>query len=145
MQNFEFKNIRPLTRSMLTWWAFEFEKQEIPTLNTLFDIEHIFARKRQENDRTLSNVKNLEALGNKVLLEFNINIRAADYRFQDKLKYYRGFTNDKGQYKSGTFVAEISNQLCEKIDFTEKDIIERTEKIIDSFLLYLEKQNLIKN
>jgi uncharacterized protein with ParB-like and HNH nuclease domain len=144
MQNFEFKNIRPLTRSMLTWWAFEFEDQEIPRLNTIFDIEHIFARKRQENDRTLNNLKNLESLGNKVLLEFNINIRAADYRFQDKLKYYRGFTNDKGQYKPGTSVIEITNTLCDKTDFTEHDIIERTEKIIESFILYLEHQNLIK-
>jgi len=61
--NFEFKNGRPITRAMLVWWAFNDEKQPIPAFNTNFDIEHIFARKRQENDRTLKNIKNLEAIG----------------------------------------------------------------------------------
>ena len=94
INNFEFKNGRPITRSMLTWWAFNDSNQTIPALNTNFDIEHIFARKRQENDKTLINSKNIEALGNKVLLEDKINIRASDYRFNDKVKYYKGFTND---------------------------------------------------
>ena len=40
------------------------------------------------NDKTLSDKNNLESLGNKVLLEKGINIRAADYRFEDKKKYY---------------------------------------------------------
>ena len=38
IKNFEFKNGRPITRSMLTWWAFIDEKQEIPALSTNFDI-----------------------------------------------------------------------------------------------------------
>jgi hypothetical protein len=44
INNFEFKNGRPITRSMLTWWAFINDNQVIPALNTNFDIEHIFAR-----------------------------------------------------------------------------------------------------
>ncbi|MCU0327966.1 MAG: HNH endonuclease family protein, partial [Chitinophagales bacterium] len=107
INNFEFKNGRPITRSMLTWWAFNDNNQEIPALNINFDIEHIFARKRQENDKTLNNTKNLESLGNKVLLEDKINIRAADYRFSDKVKYYKGFRNDKGQQKDGTIITEL--------------------------------------
>jgi hypothetical protein len=95
ISNFEFKNGRPITRSMLTWWAFNNSKQSIPVPGTNFDIEHIFAKKRQENEKTLTHPKNLEALGNKILLEDKINIRASDYRFSDKIKYYRGFTNDK--------------------------------------------------
>lgn len=144
INNFEFKNGRPITRSMLTWWAFNNDKQSIPTLNTNFDIEHIFARKRQENDKTLTNTKNLEALGNKVLLEDKINIRAADYRFIDKIKYYEGFTNDKGQLKTGTIIAELLNLSSNNTDFTEQDITSRTEEITNQFINYLEQNQLIR-
>lgn len=144
VKNFEFKNGRPITRSMLTWWAFHNINQTIPTLNTNFDIEHIFARKRQENDKTLSNVKNLEALGNKVLLEDKINIRAADYRFSDKVKYYQGFINDKGQRKDGTIIYELIHLASMKTDFNEQDILVRTETIINQFIDYLRQHNLIK-
>jgi len=144
INNFEFKNGRPITRSMLTWWAFNNDKQSIPTLNTNFDIEHIFARKRQENDKTLTNTKNLEALGNKVLLEDKINIRAADYRFSDKIKYYEGFTNDKGQLKTGTIIAELLNLSSNNTDFTEQDITNRTEEITNHFINYLEQNQLIR-
>lgn len=144
INNFEFKNGRPITRSMLTWWAFNDNNQEIPALNLNFDIEHIFARKRQENDKTLTNTKNLESLGNKVLLEDKINIRAADYRFNDKVKYYKGFTNDKGQHKVGTIITELINLANNKSDFTEQDILNRTEEITNNFIDYLKQNNLIK-
>ena len=144
INNFEFKNGRPITRSMLTWWAFNNKDQTIPSLNTNFDIEHIFARKRQENDRTLNNIKNLESIGNKVLLEDKINIRAADYRFADKLKYYSGFTNDKGQVKQGTIISELVHLAAVKSDFTEDDIVNRTEEITNQFISYLKDNNLVK-
>ena len=113
-------------------------------LNTNFDIEHIFARKRQENDRSLRNTKHLESLGNKTLLEDKINIRAADYRFSDKIKYYKGFTNDKGQNKKGTIIFELVNYANNKTDFTEQDIIDRTEKIVNEFIDFLQQKKLIK-
>jgi uncharacterized protein with ParB-like and HNH nuclease domain len=144
INSFEFKNGRPITRSMLTWWAFINENQTTPTLSTNFDIEHIFARKRQENDKTLSNTKNLEALGNKVLLEDKINIRASDYRFIDKIKYYKGFTNDKGQHKDGTIISELINLAITNVDFTEQNIITRTEDITNEFINFLKQNNLIK-
>jgi uncharacterized protein with ParB-like and HNH nuclease domain len=144
INNFEFKNGRPITRSMLTWWAFNDSGQNISTLNTNFDIEHIFPRKRQENDKTLKNIKNLESLGNKVLLEDKINIRASDYRFIDKIKYYKGFTNDKGQYKVGTIISELVNLATVHTDFTESNIIDRTEEITYKFINYLKENNLIK-
>lgn len=144
INNFEFKNGRPITRSMLTWWAFNNDNQIIPTINTNFDIEHIFARKRQENDKTLVNTKNLEALGNKVLLEDKINIRAADYRFSDKIKYYEGFTNDKGQQKTGTIISELVNLASNNTDFTEQDITKRTEEITNQFINYLKENQLIR-
>jgi uncharacterized protein with ParB-like and HNH nuclease domain len=142
--NFEFKNGRPITRSMLTWWAFKNENQEIASLHTNFDIEHIFARKRQENDKSLQNPKSLESLGNKVLLEDKINIRASDYRFHDKVKYYIGFTNDKGQLKSGTSIFELQNLAKDKTDYTELDISNRTERIINAFIEFLRLTNLIR-
>ena len=64
-------------------------------LGTVFEIEHIFAVKRQEKEGLLSNDELLEKLGNKALLEKRINIRASDYRFEDKKKYYVGFTTKK--------------------------------------------------
>lgn len=144
INNFEFKNGRPITRSMLTWWAFNNNNQNIPSLNTNFDIEHIFARKRQENDKTLTNIKNLEALGNKSLLEDKINIRASDYRFIDKVKYYQGFTNDKGQIKEGTIISELKEISTKNTDFTEQDITNRTDEITNQFIYYLTDNKLIK-
>lgn len=144
IDNFEFKNGRPITKSMLAWWAFTEINQSLPTLNSIFEIEHIFARKRQENDKSLSNSKNLESLGNKALLEDKINIRAADYRFSDKVKYYKGFTNDKGQIKGGSIISELVNLANKKTDFIEQDIIERRQKITNEFIDYLKIKNLIK-
>lgn len=145
IMNFEFKNGRPITRSMLTWWAFKDEGQDIPTLSAEFDIEHIFARKRQENDRSLSHKRYLESIGNKSLLEENINIRASDYRFSDKKKYYTGFINDNGQKKEGTVISELRSMASTIDDFTENDIIKRTEDIVDEFIVYLRKTDLIRN
>ena len=129
---------------MLTWWAFKDEGQLLPSLNSSFDIEHIFAKKRQENDKSLRNIKSLESLGNKVLLEEKINIRAADYRFSDKLKYYQGFVNDKGQQKEGTIIVELIDFVKSKSDFTEKDILEREQQIINQLILNLKELKLIQ-
>ena len=85
--NFTFSNTRPITKSMLAWWAFQDDLQELISLETVLEIEHIYARNRFDKDKSLSDVKNLEAIGNKALLEKRINIRAADYRFSDKIKY----------------------------------------------------------
>lgn len=144
INNFEFKNGRPITRSMLTWWALKDINQSIPSLSASFDIEHIFAKKRQENDRTLNNIKSLESLGNKVLLEDKINIRAADYRFSDKIKYYTGFTNDKGQYKDGTVVTELINLAKTTTDFQEDDIVKREQEIINALISFLGECDLMK-
>ncbi len=144
INNFEFKNSRPITKSMLTWYAFTDESQSLPLFSTTFEIEHIFARKRQENDKSLKNIKNIELLGNKTLLEEKINIRASDYRFADKIKYYQGFTNNKEQNKQGTIIAELKNLSKSKTDFTEQDIENRNDSIIGKFIDYLKDNVLIK-
>jgi hypothetical protein len=128
----------------LTWWAFNNKDQTISKIETIFEIEHIFSKNRQKNDKILKNDKNLESLGNKSLLEKRINIRASDYRFSDKIKYYQGFTNNKGHQKNGTQINELLKLSKTNIDFTENDIEIRTDKIIENFILFLEENNLIK-
>jgi uncharacterized protein with ParB-like and HNH nuclease domain len=142
-ENYSFNNGRPITRSMLTWWAFNNPEQTLSTLETIFEIEHIFSRNLQKNNKTLNNIKNLESLGNKSLLEERINIRASDYRFSDKIKYYQGFTNSKGQKKDGTQINELLKLSKDKKDFTEKNIEERTRQILDSFISFLNENSLI--
>lgn len=85
IENYVFTNGRPITRSMLAWWMYQDEDQVLIDGAQKLEIEHIFARKRQENEKTLKDKNNLEKLGNKVLLEEGINIRASDYRFRTRL------------------------------------------------------------
>lgn len=140
--NYDFTNNRPITKSMLTWWAFSNKDQALLPLETVFEIEHIYARKRQENENSLSNVKQLESLGNKALLEKKINIRASDYRFEDKKKYYKGFKNDKGLEKIGTKVVELVKLADSKTDYTDADITDRHDLIINAFVDFLKNNNL---
>ena len=142
--NYDFTNGRPITKSMLTWWAFNDDAQNLLSLETVVEIEHIFARKRQENEKSLSSTKKLESLGNKALLEKKINIRASDYRFEDKKKYYEGFINDKGQKKEGTKIVELQNFAKNKTDYTESDINARHDLIIDTFIDFLKQNDLLK-
>lgn len=141
LQTYEFSNRRPITKSMLTWWAYQDEKQEILSLDTILEIEHIFARNRQENEKSLQDENNLECLGNKALLEKRINIRASDYRFSDKKKYYQGYTKGK-TVKERTHINELL-ELSLKDDFNEQDIIQRNHIIVDKFISYLRKENLL--
>lgn len=142
IDNFNFWNQRPITRSMLTWWTFRNNDQTLLELSDIYEIEHIYAKNRQIHENSLSNIKNLESLGNKALLEERINIRASDYRFSDKKKYYLGYTNSRNQWKEGTKIIEL-RKLTQKDDFTEADIKERNNEIIEKFISYLKENNLI--
>lgn len=140
--SYVFTNGRPVTKSMLAWWAFQDEEQKLLDLDTTFEIEHIYAKKRADVENTLSNRSNLEALGNKALLEKRINIRAADYRFEDKKKYYRGFESARG-YREGTQIKELRDLSDSADDFNEELIGSRTCEIIDAFMDYVEAQGLM--
>lgn len=144
LMNYVFSNSRAITKSMLTWWAFQQDGQPALSLETTFEIEHIYARNRQDKEHSLKDVKNLESLGNKAILEKRINIRASDYRFLDKVKYYQGFINQRKQKKEGTKNQELLALAATASDFTEKDIIDRHKLIIDSFIGYLENNGLLK-
>ena len=142
LDNFGFYNGRPITKSMLAWWAFHDDKQGLLSLETTFEIEHIYAKNRNEKEHSLSDPKNVELLGNKALLEKRVNIRASDYRFQDKVVYYRGYTNKRGQEKEGTKVQELLYLSSNAVDFTDSDILNRTEAITTTFLSFLQENNL---
>ena len=143
LNSFVFTNGRPITKSMLAWWAFEDNDQTLIKLETVLEIEHIYPKKRQENEKALKEKDSLESLGNKALLEKSVNIRASDYKFEDKKKYYRGFINDKGKEKARTQIDELYKMADEKDDYTEADIISRKKLIIDRFIDYLKKNSLI--
>lgn len=140
---YDFKNGRPITKSMLALRMMLNDEQDLPKPFQQFDIEHIYPKKRQENERGLSDNKQIESLGNKALLEKRINIRASDYRFVDKTKYYNGFINNKGQHKDGTINLELKNISSSYKEFGEEEIIKRNSKIIDEFMSLLNKNGLI--
>lgn len=142
-ENYEFNNNRPITKSMLAWWAYQDIEQPLLSIETSYDIEHIYAKNRNEKERSLSNVKNIEKLGNKSLLEKRINIRASDYRFEDKKKYYKGFITQRGKIKEPTAIISLK-KIAQQNDFVETDIINRNYCIINGFLDFLKDNNLSK-
>lgn len=139
--NYTFGNARPITKSMLVWYAFSNPDQELLPLDMNLDIEHIYARKRQEVENGFSDAHNLESLGNKSILEKGINIRASDYRFSDKKRHYQGYVTKNGNSKPGTRIKELL-ALSGADDFAETDAINRNRQIIESFLDYLVAENL---
>ena len=140
LEDFAFSNQKAITRSMLTWFAFHLEAQKLFSLESRLDIEHIYARKRQEVE-PLSNEAFIEMLGNKSLLEKNINIRAADYRFTDKRNVYLATSGHK---KAPTEVTELRSLAEDKVDFREEDLLARNTQIIEDFLNFLDQCKLLK-
>jgi len=143
LSNYKFTNNRTVTRSLLTWYAFTFEDQRRPHNGTRFDIEHIYGKERQKKENLLLNADNLERLGNKILLEQSINIRAADYRFVDKKRYYLGYTDSNGKHFPKSVITEYDH-LIKKDDFSEDDILERDKLITSKFVDYLEEESLLR-
>jgi hypothetical protein len=139
---FQFTNQRAITRSMLAWWAYHDPAQGLWDNDTVLEVEHIYARKRAEFE-PLKVKSNLEALGNKALLEKRVNIRAADYRLADKRKYYEGFVDGNGRERRGTMNSELLGIVETKEDFTEDDIVSRTDAIIGSFVDFMGENGLI--
>ncbi len=144
MLSFNYLNGRPITKSMLVWWAMSTPGQDVPDLSTVFEIEHIYARNRNDKEHSLTNSSDVELLGNKAILEKRINIRASDYRFEDKKKYYLGYTNSRNEKKEGTVVKELEAFANDsgRTDFSETDIHSRTKEILESFFEYLRNENL---
>ena len=142
--SFNFSNVRPVTKSVLAWWAYQDSAQELLSLETAFEIEHIYARNRVNSENSLSDWQKVDALGNKILLEKRINIRASDYRFTDKKKYYLGYINNRGQMKMGSKNHELLQLANSFVDFSEADIDERTQRIFTSFVDFLSQNMLLE-
>jgi len=140
-ENFQFTNNKRVTRSMLTWYTFIFAGQVLLDLNETFEIEHIYPKKRQEMEKGLSNEADIELLGNKILLEESINIRASDYRFEDKKKIYTGKTR-RGRSQDMSKIFEIE-EIVNKDTFGQLDITERNTIILDRFFEVLENEQLL--
>ena len=143
LNTFMFYNQRPVARSFLTWWAFTDKEQALLDLNLQLDIEHIYPKNRYNNEKPSFSEQSLEKLGNKSLLEKRINIRASDYAFIDKKKYYKGFTNVRGITKEGTKIHELF-KLADQSGFTEKDINDRNNAIINEFIKFVDKEGLLR-
>lgn len=139
--NYIFTNQRSITRSMLTWYAFSFNDQQLLDRNEYFEIEHIYATKRQEMENGLKLKNSLESLGNKILLEESINVKASDYRFEDKKKIYSG-EQRRGKNRDVSRIAEIRH-IISLNDFTEDTIKTREKSIIDKFFEFLKDEDLL--
>ena len=142
--NYGFYNRRPITKSMLAWWAFTNEQQAYLPLEQSFEIEHIYAKNRQEVEGSLNDKRNIERLGNKSLLEKSVNIRVSDFRFEDKVKKYKGYMNDKGKHIDGTKIQDLLTIDTRYNNFNESDIEARNKLIVDTFINYLAAENLFK-
>jgi hypothetical protein len=141
IENYAFTNQRSVTRSMITWYAYTFPEQQLLDIDEIYHLEHIYPKKRQEMEGGLKREKNIDSLGNKVLLESSINIRASDYRFDDKKKIYSG-EQRRGNYKDPSKIHEI-NELVGYKDFEEKQIVDRNTLIINQFFGFLQREDLI--
>lgn len=139
--NYVFTNQRSITRSMITWYAFTFHEQELLDIKDNYHLEHIYPKKRQEMERGLTSDENIDSLGNKILLEASINIKASDYRFEDKKKIYSG-EQRRGSYKDASKIAEI-NDLINYPAFEETQLLERDSSIIARFFDFLDRENLL--
>lgn len=139
--NFEFSNMKGITKSFLVWFAFLKENQQLLSLKEPLQIEHIFAKKRAEINGIFD--KNLiESIGNKIILESSINIKASDFEFDVKKDFYLG-KKRRGSSKEPSKIAEVIELTTFK-KFDESEIIERKLRIIDNFIEKLESENLLK-
>ena len=140
-ENYVFTNKRSITRSMITWYAFTFSSQQLLDLNKNYHLEHIYPNKRQQMENGLKLESNIDSLGNKILLEASINIKASDYRFEDKKRIY-SCENRRNKNKDSSKIAEIADLInCHK--FEEKELIDRTMSILDKFFDFLKCKDLI--
>ncbi|HCR70936.1 MAG TPA: hypothetical protein DIW23_05800 [Anaerolineae bacterium] len=140
-ENYAFTNQRNVTRSIVTWYAYTFSEQTLLDVNEILHIEHIYSRKRQEMEGGLKSESNIDSLGNKVLLEARINIKASDYRFDDKKKIYSGELR-RGKNKDKSEIAEIE-KIIGYDEFEEQQIVGREKSVLDRFFVFLQEEELI--
>ena len=131
------------SKFMLYWWMYQNPRQELLSNEMKLNIEHIFAKNRNL-EGILEKKESIELLGNKSLMENKLNIRASDYRFEDKKLYYLGRREVKGKKIAGTQVADLRElaETCET--FTETDILARNNNMLQALIDYLRRFELVK-
>lgn len=129
-------------QAVLSYWFFKNENQELPSPNDKFYIEHIVA-KDMTNFQKFANPNLIESLGNMTFLENRINTRANNNTFEIKKQCYLGFT-DKGKHSPGTVNRELQYIAQNFNDFTETDVRNRNEAMLQAILELLGKYNLLK-
>lgn len=144
LNNYAFTHNKQITKSMLAWWAFYNPNQELPSLSEVFDAEHIYSRNRRRIENPNMSEESLESIGNKSLLERTINIRASDYKFIDKKKYYQGKRNARNRKLKPTIIRDLLDLCKAKTDFSEVDINTRKEAILGAFMDNLANNDLLQ-
>ncbi|MGP5615417.1 DUF262 domain-containing protein [Corynebacterium casei] len=142
-RNYQFTNGRQISKSMLVWWAFQDDFQKLLDNDLKLELEHIYSKRRASFEDNLVRKDSIESLGNKAFLEKKINIRASDYRFEDKKTHYLGRNAKSEQARKGTANAELRKLAESHEDFVEKDILARNEEILHTFQKELKACNLI--
>lgn len=143
-KTYSFTNQRPITKSMLIWWAMEHEKQDLAPIGQRLEVEHIFPRRRAQEPGELADQQSLDSLGNKAMMEKALNIRASDYRWPDKSRYYLGIPGGRGARAVGTNNVELK-ALAKREDFNEHDIGARKEQILTRFFQFLDEEGLFED
>ncbi len=136
------RNKKFVTDSVLSWWFFNSELQELVPPRQKFTVEHIVPQDMKNFDK-FHDPSLIDSLGNMALLEREINTRANNCSFDVKKRCYVGF-NDKGKPSPGTVNRELQKIAHEKADFTETDIRNRNEEMLQTVLGILGKYNLLK-
>lgn len=137
--SFDFWNGRPITKSILMWYAFENPEQELLSLSEQLNIEHIYAKKRGEINSHDANL--IESIGNKIMLEKSINSRASDYRFEDKKDFYTG-NKSRSDTARPTKIKEFS-EIVKLNKFEEEEIINRKSKIFEKLFQSLKNEGML--
>lgn len=128
---YDLKSYQRAQRVIVNWWTFKDKNQPRVPWKTKLHIEHIFA-KALVAQHEFDNPNNVELPGNLALLEDASNRKATCRSFADKCKFYRQSKN-----------LEL-RQLAEyKGDFTEADILNRNDRIIEAVIELLAKNNFL--
>ncbi len=128
---------------MLYWWMYQNPRQELLSNDLKLSVEHIYAKKRNI-EGALEKKENIELIGNKSLIESKLNIRASDYRFEDKRQYYLGTRVVNGKRNPGTQIVDLQDLAQTHETFTEEDILARNEKMLQALIDYLRENGLLK-
>ena len=129
---FELKSFQRAQRVIVNWWTFKDETQPRVSWKTKLEMEHIFAKTRVFQC-AFDNPNNVELPGNLAMLESMNNRKATNFTFAEKRKAYSKSHN-----------VELRQMAADKDDFTEADIIERNNQIIEAVIALLDKTNFLQ-